>query len=224
MASINQRIRLCRQTAALTLEALAQKTGLTKGYLSRIENGATPPPFATVEKIAAALGVDLAEMIVSGTAGAGRAGADAPAAGLFAAATPHNATFRAGRMPELPELSPVRENGPRNPDVLEQGAAPAWIEPDAVYSFRPLVNSYAGKYMSPFEFCVKQGATERTSHDSEEFVYVRSGRVTLHYDGQSYPLQAGDSFYLDARLKHHFVNGHAETAYLISVHFNYRRF
>lgn len=186
MNTINKKIKEYRRSRGLTLEALARKTGLTRGYLSRIENAQTPPPFATVERIAAALGMDMT--------------------GLFA--------------------EPKAEERPLalNPDIVAPPDEKDWNEPDAIYTFRPLVNSYTGKYMTPFEFCVKRGTTEVTTHDSEEFVYVRSGEVTLLYEGAAHRLKSGHSFYLDARLKHNFVNEADEPAYLISVHFNYRRF
>jgi transcriptional regulator with XRE-family HTH domain len=47
----------------LSLEKLASLTGLTKGYLSRIENSPKPPPIFTLSKISAALGVDLPTLL-----------------------------------------------------------------------------------------------------------------------------------------------------------------
>ncbi len=43
----------------MTLEHLAKVTGVTKGYLSQIENSTKAPPFSTLDKIATALGVDI---------------------------------------------------------------------------------------------------------------------------------------------------------------------
>jgi transcriptional regulator with XRE-family HTH domain len=93
-----------------------------------------------------------------------------------------------------------------------------------VYSFFPLLNSYRNKQMAPFLFTVKTGATELTTHDSEEFVFVIEGCIELNYEDTTYHLEKGDAFYLDARIAHNFVNRQESTASLLAVHFNYRRF
>lgn len=185
MEGINQAIKQLRKSKGYTIEALAAKSGFTKGYLSRIENSKTPPPFATVERIVAALGSDIAELIPSEDG-----------------YVPHNIDMM--KNAELKQAS--------------------WDVPEAVYTFKPLLHSYKNKYMAPFLFRVRTGSTQLYGHDAEEFVYVLQGKVTLHYENKEYDLEEGDSFYLDARIKHNFVNDMAETALLIAVHYNYRRF
>lgn len=56
---IADEIRNFRLDRGMTLENLASITGLTKGYLSRIENSEKPPPISTLAKIASALNVDI---------------------------------------------------------------------------------------------------------------------------------------------------------------------
>ena len=56
--SISKNIQTLRKKAKWTLEQLAHKTGLTKSYLSKIERSKKAPPYSTISKIAAALGVD----------------------------------------------------------------------------------------------------------------------------------------------------------------------
>ncbi|HHW30631.1 MAG TPA: helix-turn-helix domain-containing protein [Clostridiaceae bacterium] len=183
---INEKIKQLRTSKGLTLEDLANKTGFTKGYLSKIERSSNMPPFATVQVIAEALDSDLIELL--------EARPDALVS--------------------------------KNIDILisNDTSKEEWEEHTEVYSFKPLVNVYRNKYMSPFLFRVKKGATDITSHDSEEFVYVLEGNIELNYEGKIYQLSPGDSFYLDARIKHNFVNHDEKPALLIAVHFNYRRF
>ena len=50
--AIARRIKEKRKELDLTLEELAKKTGLSKGYLSQIENGGKVPPISTLTKIA----------------------------------------------------------------------------------------------------------------------------------------------------------------------------
>lgn len=57
------RLRYRRRAAGLTLEALAQLAGASKGHLSQLENGqvgASPPMLA---KLAGALGCEIADLM-----------------------------------------------------------------------------------------------------------------------------------------------------------------
>jgi transcriptional regulator with XRE-family HTH domain len=56
-SDISCKIKLLRKKCTLTFKDLAEKTDLTPGYLSKIENSTTPPPIPTLAKIAYALGV-----------------------------------------------------------------------------------------------------------------------------------------------------------------------
>ncbi len=57
-----KKIRIQRQ---LSIEELARKSGLTKGYLSKIENSSKAPPFTTLIKIAAALNTDVVSLLMN---------------------------------------------------------------------------------------------------------------------------------------------------------------
>lgn len=56
---IAQRIKTIRNARKLTLQDLADQTGLTKGYLSKIERSKKAPPFSTITRIANALEVEV---------------------------------------------------------------------------------------------------------------------------------------------------------------------
>ncbi|MCG8533183.1 MAG: XRE family transcriptional regulator [Desulfovibrionales bacterium] len=60
---ISQEIQKRRKEQGLTLAKLAQKTGLTKGYLSKVEHARKAPPYATLEKIARALDTQAPDLI-----------------------------------------------------------------------------------------------------------------------------------------------------------------
>jgi hypothetical protein len=55
-------VRVWRDHRGLSLDALAGKTGLGKGYLSQIENRQRKGTVATLQKLAAALAVDLDDL------------------------------------------------------------------------------------------------------------------------------------------------------------------
>jgi transcriptional regulator with XRE-family HTH domain len=55
-------LRAVRRQRGLTLESLAQQTGLTKSYLSKIERRHSTPSIAVALKVARALDVDVAQL------------------------------------------------------------------------------------------------------------------------------------------------------------------
>jgi transcriptional regulator with XRE-family HTH domain len=57
--AVCRRLRTLRTERGLTLDALAELSGFTKGYLSKIENGNKAPPIASLARIGRALGQDL---------------------------------------------------------------------------------------------------------------------------------------------------------------------
>jgi len=62
-AEIGRRIKVFRVQKQVTLEQLAQKTGFTKGYLSKVEKSKKSPPVSTLGIIARALGVTISALL-----------------------------------------------------------------------------------------------------------------------------------------------------------------
>jgi len=60
---ISQNIKRIRLERQLSVEQLAKMSGLTKGYMSKIENSSKAPPFSTLIKIASALHTDVSILI-----------------------------------------------------------------------------------------------------------------------------------------------------------------
>lgn len=56
---VAQRIRRLREQQRMSQQALAEASGLSRNTLSLLERGRTSPTLATLQKIAAALGVDI---------------------------------------------------------------------------------------------------------------------------------------------------------------------
>ncbi len=56
---IGRRLNELRKIRGVTLDRLAEDTGFTKGYLSKIENAKKLPPIETLSKIAAALNTEI---------------------------------------------------------------------------------------------------------------------------------------------------------------------
>jgi len=62
-AEVGRRIQQYRIDQRLTLQGLADKTGLTKGYLSKIEKARKAPPVSTLISLAKALGTSISEIL-----------------------------------------------------------------------------------------------------------------------------------------------------------------
>jgi transcriptional regulator with XRE-family HTH domain len=60
---LGKRIRFLRKTQRRTLREIADICGFTNSLLSKIENGKTMPPVATLMKIAASLGVKVSDLL-----------------------------------------------------------------------------------------------------------------------------------------------------------------
>jgi transcriptional regulator with XRE-family HTH domain len=60
-------IRRTRDANGLSLSALARRSGVAKATLSALESGSSNPTVATLESIAEALGVTVAQLLVSGS-------------------------------------------------------------------------------------------------------------------------------------------------------------
>lgn len=62
-ADIGRRIRQFRRQNDFTLQELADKTGFSKGYLSKVEKSEKAPPVATLSVIAKKLGVTVSNIL-----------------------------------------------------------------------------------------------------------------------------------------------------------------
>lgn len=62
--AILKKIRLLRKNSQTTLKDLAKRTGLTEGYLSKIENADNAPPISTLSRIAQGLNCDISYLFL----------------------------------------------------------------------------------------------------------------------------------------------------------------
>jgi transcriptional regulator with XRE-family HTH domain len=61
--AIIEKIKRIRRNQNMTLKALSKRTGLTEGYLSRIENSESAPPISTLSRIARGLNLDISFLL-----------------------------------------------------------------------------------------------------------------------------------------------------------------
>ncbi len=62
-ALIGARLRAARQTAGLTLAAVAEEAGLTKGFLSRLERDDVSPSVASLVTVCGILGIGVGQLL-----------------------------------------------------------------------------------------------------------------------------------------------------------------
>jgi len=62
--TLGQRVLLLRETSRLSLRTLADKVDLSASFLSQVERDEASPSIASLEKIAAALGVDVSSLFL----------------------------------------------------------------------------------------------------------------------------------------------------------------
>ena len=71
MPGFKVRLKEVREGCLVTQEELAQRSGVGKASISRIETGHHVPRFSTIRKLAAALGVDPQTLVERNEIGAG---------------------------------------------------------------------------------------------------------------------------------------------------------
>ena len=79
------------------------------------------------------------------------------------------------------------------------------------FSYEFLATQASGKQMSPILGTVHarriDGPEDYARHDGEEFVYILSGAVEVHFEtGQVVKLARGDSLYFDSRVGHAYIS------------------
>ena len=68
--NLGESIRKIRQAKGLSQGEMQKRTGILRSYLSRVENGHTVPSLATLQRLALAMGVALADFFVAEGEGA----------------------------------------------------------------------------------------------------------------------------------------------------------
>lgn len=175
-AAVCQRLRELRKERRLTLDVLAERSGFTKGYLSKIENGTKAPPIGTLARIARSMGVDLSVFFVDEN-------------------TPGNPLFLDADSPisvvHSWERKPVSRGG------TEYGY-------DYVSLAHKKSNRSMDPFI--FTYPQTTETHEFFEHTGEEFIYLLTGKVEFEFKvhGQltRFILEAGDSVYFESSTPH----------------------
>lgn len=185
------RLRTLRAESGLTLDALAARSGFTKGYLSKIENGKNAPPIASLARIARALGQDLSYFFID----------------------------PAPRDEDVEPLGDAKvsvvHSWERKP-VVRGGTAFGYdyvslAHKKACKRMEPFI----------FTFPSEVDIDTYFEHPGEEFIYIMSGEVKFEVkiNGQlrRWTLEPGDSIYFESGLPHRglSINGDAQALVVV---------
>ena len=177
---------LCK-TYSVSLEVLAERSGLPIELINRIEKDDHIPDLAPLVKIARALGVRLGTLlddheklgpVIT------RAGAADEAARFKTGVPEGNAEADAHKGYSFRALASEKGGRHMEPFIVD-------IEPDAEQS--------------------------KSTHEGEEFIFIISGNLALEYGSQSEVLNAGDSVYYDSIVPHRVISADGKPVRILAV-------
>ncbi|SEA32455.1 transcriptional regulator, XRE family with cupin sensor [Lachnospiraceae bacterium NK3A20] len=159
---IGRRIRDLRNVNGLTQQELADRTELTKGFISQLERGQVSPSVVTL--------LDLIECLGS---------------------------------------TPAQFFQEDRPEQIVFGEADCFVKTEEDGSTRKWLIPSAQKFeMEPLLVTLQPHAVleEDKPHSGEEFGYVLSGRIRVHFGDRVYSVRAGESFYYRTTQVHRISN------------------
>jgi len=168
--NIGHKVRELRQKNRHTLQDLAVITGLSKPFLSQIENDRVIPPIPTLMKLARGLNVSISYFFVD-------------------------------------DMNQHKVSITRKKDRVRIERRPHQEKGEVHYIYVALETKKASRNMHPFlvEFPILDAEEiSFTSHEGEEFVYVKEGAIEFRSIDKQEILETGDCIYLESDLSHSF--------------------
>lgn len=191
---IGDKLRAVRLQRHLTLAGLSKDAGVSKSMLSNIERNLSAPTVTTLQKIAGALGVDLASLFSN--LDAGDPGAPSGRRTLPVIARDRSLDADAARNGNgSPAVSVVREHQ-RKRLIMPWGADYEMLCPDMQHAIEFIQIDYP----------VGGGSQDLYSHDGEECGVVLQGRFRGIVGDQELILEVGDSVYYSSSIPHRWEN------------------
>lgn len=192
--AIVKKIKEIRLSRSMSLEKLADLAGLTKGYLSRIENSTNSPPVSTLAKISKALSIDITEF------------------------------FSKNLSPPQPvDISIIKKSERLKVGGNERLRAGQRGTPYG-YIYEALAYRMSGKNMEPYIIAISdQSPDVEFQHEGEEFLYILEGTVEFFYKGKSYILEKGDGVYFNSGIPHSGRSIGNKIAKFLCIIYSYKR-
>jgi len=191
---LGDKLKAIRLQNHVTLVGLSKAAGVSKSMLSRIERNQSAPTVTTLEKIAGALGVDLASLFTDLDAGDPAASADRSARPVV----PRDRSLDSDNGIDGSEPAPVSviRSDRRRKVIMPWGATYELLCPDMQHRIEFISMNYP----------VGGGSHDLYSHDGEECGVVLQGRFRGIVGDQEVVLEAGDSIYYASSIPHRWEN------------------
>jgi mannose-6-phosphate isomerase-like protein (cupin superfamily) len=190
---LGDKLKAIRLNNGMTLAGLSARAGVSKSMLSRVERNDAAPTITTLQKMADALGVDLARLVD-----------DAPTDDPDAQTG--RAPFETGRDASL-AAAPMRKDGGSLPvSVVRTGQRKKVSLPwGANYDMLTLDLQRRIEFIL-ITYPVNGGSGDLYSHEGEECGFVVEGRFRGVVGDQEFTLETGDSIYYSSSIPHRWEN------------------
>jgi len=186
-----ERIAELRKTYSISIEMLAQRSGISQELIAKIENEGFIPDLSPLIKISRALGVRLGTLLDDHEQ-------------LGPVITRANAAEDAVRF----------VTGLAN----EKGGQEISAKKHQGLTFKALAADKNSRHMEPFIVDIEPEAVQdRSAHEGEEFIYVLAGNLKLEYGTIDEILKAGDSVYYDSIVPHRVMSADKQPVKILAV-------
>ena len=190
---IGEKIKALRTTKEISIEELAERTGLSVEQIERIEQNIDIPSLAPLLKIARALGVRLGTFLDDQNDEAGPV------------------ICRRGEADDTISFSNNATNARQHMHYhsLSRSKADRHMEPFIK----------ADRHMEPFiiDIDANKDAFTLSAHEGEEFIMVLKGMLEINYGKYTYILEEGDTIYYDSIVPHHVHAYEGQAAQILAV-------
>lgn len=193
---IGHHVRAFRGELGLSLRALAERSGLSIGFLSQLERGLSSISLTALRDLAETMGRDITEFFDETAVTDG-----VPDAGTRS------------RAPE-PQVSTARYF-----TLMRAGGENSSQYVSGQTTYRMLSKRAPGLVLEPMLVHIAPGgeATEQETHAGEEFAYVLEGELVYTAGGVSHRLGPGDSLHLKSSIPHSLHNDTDAVTVVVSV-------
>jgi transcriptional regulator with XRE-family HTH domain len=179
---LGERLRAARKARGITLQQVAERTGLSKSFVSQVETGTATPSIVSLVGIARALDVP-AGALIEGLHGQG----SVEGAGTHGA--PAGETSREGA--KVPEVKVVRRDGRKTLGYVGSAGQIELLTPDLQRQLEVILTEEP-----------PGSASDVYSHEGEEFGLVLQGRYEVTVADQTYVLEEGDTISFPSAIPH----------------------
>lgn len=199
---IGHHVRTFRTELGLSLRALAERSGLSIGFLSQLERGLSSISLTALRDLADTMGRDITEFFDETAVerdAAGEASEGAAAGG--------------SREPEA-QVSPKRYF-----TLMRAGGEQSSQYVSGQRTYRMLSKRAPGLALEPMLVHIAPGGEldEMETHAGEEFAYVLEGELVYTVDGVAHRLGPGDSLHLKSSIPHSLHNDTDAVTVVVSV-------